>query len=210
MNPNKDKGAGAPDIFGWHNAFNTPGVETVFVVEGAFDALAIMETGATAVALNSTSNAGKLLKDLEAKPTAATLILCLDNDPAGRKATETLLEGLNRLNISCIKADICGTHKDPNEALTADRAAFEEAIEKAVIAAATRPDNTALYIDKLMAGEIEHFKQAQATKTGFSNLDEKTGGINAGLYVLAAITSLGKTTFALQMADQMAAAGREV
>ena len=200
---------GEPGIFYAHKAFKS-GAGNIFVTEGAFDALSIIEAGQTAIALNSTSNAEKLLKMLEEQPTAATLILCLDNDDAGKKAADKLQEGLRRLNISCTKANISGTHKDPNEALTADRAAFEAAIEKAITAAATRPDNTAAYLDNTMAGEIERFKQAQDRKTGFANLDEKAGGLNAGLYCLAAISSLGKTTLALQMADQLAAAGHEV
>ena len=61
-----------------------------------------------------------------------------------------------------------------------------------------------------MAGEIEKFKQGATRKTGFPNLDEKAGGVYPGLYVLGAISSLGKTTFIHQMADQMAAAGEDV
>lgn len=200
---------GEPGIFGRRIAFNS-GAENVFITEGAFDALAIMEAGGTAIALNSTTNADKLIKQLEQQPTQATLIICLDNDEAGKKTAERLKEGLRRLNISYITADICGTHKDPNEALTADRTAFKAAVLKAIASTAARPDNTAAYLDNLMAGEIDRFKQAQDRKTGFANLDEKAGGLNAGLYVLAAISSLGKTTLALQMADQIAAQGQEV
>lgn len=199
---------GTPAIMG--GAVMYSGAENVFVVEGAFDALSIIETGAAAIALNSTSNVDKLLDMLEQRPTAATLLLCLDDDPAGIKATERLKEGLNRLNISWVKADINCGQNDPNDALTADRAAFERAIEKAIAGTAARPDSTTAYLDDLMAGEIEKFKQARDRKTGFSNLDEKAGGLYSGLYVLAAISSLGKTTLALQMADQIAAAGHDV
>ena len=209
MNPNENKGAGKPGIFGMKKAFSS-GAEVIFVTEGAFDALSILEVGAAAVALNSASNAGKLIEALEQTPTKATLILCLDNDRAGRAAAEELRAGLQRLNISNTTANIAGAHKDPNEALTADRAAFEQAIKNAIRDTAARPDNTAAYLEKLMAGEIELFREAQNRMTGYANLDEKAGGLNAGLYVLAAISSLGKTTFALQMADQMAAAGQEV
>ena len=200
---------GEPDIFGGNRAFNS-GAADIFVTEGAFDALAIMEAGGMAIGLNSTSNAEKLLQQLEQQPTKATLILCLDNDEAGRKATDRLKEGLRRLNVSYVEANISGAYKDPNEALTADRAGFERAIAQAIASTAARPDNTAAYLDNLMAGEIDRFKQAQDRKTGFANLDEKAGGLNSGLYVLAAISSLGKTTLALQMADQIAAAGQEV
>ena len=201
---------GQPGIFGEYIAFNISGAENIFVCEGAFDALSIIEAGATAIALNSTSNADKLIEKLEKQPTKATLILCLDNDDAGKKTEERLKDGLRRLNISYVAANISGAHKDPNEALTADRAAFEAAIAKAIASTAARPDNTAAYLDNLMAWEIDRFKQAQNRKTGFANLDEKAGGLYAGLYVLAAISSLGKTTVALQMADQIAAAGHEV
>lgn len=199
---------GSPEIMGSPVLYSD--AKNVFVTEGAFDALSIIEAGQAAIALNSTSNADKLLKQLEAKPTTATLILCLDKDDAGIKTTAKLAEGLKRLNISYVRADICGGHKDPNEALQADRATFEQAIEKAIANTAAKPDNTLTYLDDLMAGEIEQFKQARDRKTGFSNLDEKAGALYSGLYVLAAISSLGKTTLALQMADQIAAAGHDV
>lgn len=199
---------GEPAIMG--SPVLNSGAENVFVVEGAFDALSIIEAGQPAIALNSTANVDKLLKQLEQQPTAATLILCLDNDDAGKKATARLGEGLNRLNISYVRADICGSAKDPNEALTTNRAAFEQAIAKAIAATAAKPDNTLAYLDSVMAGEIDAFKQGKDKTTGFANLDEKAGGLYSGLYVLAAISSLGKTTLALQMADQIAAAGQDV
>ena len=198
---------GRPAIFN-QRALYAQGVQEVFVTEGAFDALSIIEAGAAAIALNSTSNAETLLKELEQNRTGATLILCLDNDDAGRKAADTLKQGLQRLNISHIAADICGGYKDPNEHLTADKAAFVAAIERAQHMTAAKPDNTAYYIDQLMSGEIARFREVK--KTGFANLDEKAGGLNTGLYAIAAISSLGKTTFAAQMADQLAAAGHDV
>lgn len=184
--------------------------ETVFVTEGVFDALAIIETGAAAIALNSTSNADLLIKRLEKEPTKATLVLCLDNDKAGKEATETLKQGLGRLNISYISADICNGSKDPNEALTKDRAAFEKALQQVKARTAARPDSASAYIDNSMQGDIEKLKAAADRKTGFSKLDEKSGGLNPGLYVIAATSSLGKTTFSLQIADNLAAAGHDV
>ena len=58
---------------------------------------------------------------------------------------------------------------------------------------------------------IEKSKTNPAIPTGFSSLDALLdGGLYAGLYVLGAITSLGKTTFALQVADNIAASGHDV
>lgn len=71
-----------------------------------------------------------------------------------------------------------------------------------------KPDNVATYIDSMMGDEIERF--GVEVKTGFSGLDAEIGGLYAGLYVVGAISSLGKTTFCHQMADQIAAAGHDV
>lgn len=50
-----------------------------------------------------------------------------------------------------------------------------------------------------------------AIKTGFPQLDDfLDGGLYPGLYVLGAVSSLGKTTYALQLADQIAAGGTDV
>ena len=184
--------------------------QTVFITEGAFDALSIIEAGSAAVALNSTSNVPVLLKDLEEKPTTATLVLCCDNDDAGKKANGELREGLRRLNISFIMGNIYGGYKDPNEFLQIDREKFLEAVEDAERQAAARPDNVADYITQIMGDDIENFKTE--INTGFANLDapDKSGGLYAGLYTVAAISSLGKTTFCAQMADQIAAAGHDV
>lgn len=207
LNPAKEKGAAAPAVFNKRVLF-APDAQAVFITEGVFDALSIIEAGAPAIAINSTANADSLLKELEQNRPAATLILCLDNDGAGKQATATLSEGLQRLNIAFICADICGGYKDPNAAFIADKEAFIKAITQAQRATAARPDNTAYYIDRLMAGEIERFKRDK--KTGFARLDAKAGGLYPGLYILAAISSLGKTSFALQLADQLAAGGNDI
>jgi len=196
-----------PGIFNL-KALYAQGVQEVFVTEGAFDALSIIEAGATAIATNSAANAAKLIEQLERERTEATLILAFDNDEAGKKAAQTIRTGLQRLNISYVFANICGGRKDPNEALTTDRAAFIAAVEAAKRQAAARPDNISYYIDALMADEIAQFKRE--LRTGYPNLDKQSGGLYAGLYCIAAISSLGKTTFAAQMADQIAAAGNDV
>lgn len=50
-------------------------------------------------------------------------------------------------------------------------------------------------------------RRPQPIPTGWPALDDLIGGIAPGLYVLGAISGLGKSTFALQMAEQVAAAG---
>lgn len=187
-----------------------PDRRPVFIVEGEIDALSIMEAGAEAVALGSTSNTRKLLEHLRERPTESTLILCLDNDDAGKRAAQELADGLQALNIDYVTANVSGGHKDPNEALQSDRTAFFKAVEDAQHSASSKPDAVTDYINRLLSGEIDRFKQGANRRTGFSNLDALAGGIYPGLYVLGAISSLGKTTFIHQMGDQMAQAGEHV
>ena len=207
----KKMNEGSAEIFGLYRAMHSE-AENIFITEGAFDALSIIEAGQLAIALNSTSNADKLIKALEAEPKQATFIICLDSDPAGRKTSAKLQDGLRRLNISCIEADINGAYKDPNEHLTADRAGFEAAIERAIAATAARPDSAINYIENGgLVADIERRRAIGKKPTGFANLDAKIGGgLRPGLFLLGAISSLGKTTFCSQLADGVAAAGNEV
>ena len=70
--------------------------------------------------------------------------------------------------------------------------------------------NQTVYLDSgRYAGDLAAIARHRHDKTGFDAID----AVNAfypGLYVLGAASSLGKTSFALQLADQVAAAGRDV
>lgn len=61
---------------------------------------------------------------------------------------------------------------------------------------------------------LDGIKEAANTpviSTGFNNLDGiLDGGLYEGLYIIGAISSLGKTTLLLQIADQIASSGRDV
>lgn len=205
----KKMNVGAAELFNIGTVYGKE-PHSVFITEGVFDALSIIEAGGAAVALNSTANAHKLLSTLSdhQPPAGVIFILCLDNDEAGKRAAGVLADGLARMNCPFISANVCGGYKDPNEALTGDRGAFFEAVKRAQIIT-NRPDNVLNYIKQDMAGEIERFKVSKK-RTGFMNLDMEAGGLYPGLYVIAAISSLGKTTFSAQMADQLAAAGNDV
>ena len=66
------------------------------------------------------------------------------------------------------------------------------------------------YLRGQFSADREQFKGYKQRKTGFANIDQETGGLYPGLYVLGAQSALGKTTFAHQMADQLARAGDTV
>lgn len=201
--------AGVPiELFNLKALYNDA-ARPVFITEGAIDALSIIEAGGEAVALNSASNTRKLLEQISKQRTRSTLILCLDTDDAGKKAAASLADGLRELNIAYVTADICGGYKDPNEVLKADRMAFFDAV-KATERSTSKPDNTADYISKRMAADIQQFRKDAERKTGFKNLDGVAGGIYAGLYSVGGISSVGKTTFISQLVEQMAEQGQHV
>ena len=71
------------------------------------------------------------------------------------------------------------------------------------------PDNVEIYVREKLKVEMKRFQKSKDRKTGFRNLDEETS-LYPGLYVLGAISSLGKTTFMHQMADQLSERGESV
>lgn len=82
---------------------------------------------------------------------------------------------------------------------------YQESIKKQL------KDNTVNnYFENHMVPDLENFKLYKDRKTGFDNLDAVAGGLYPGLYVIGAISSLGKTTFIHQMADNLAIAGDHV
>lgn len=204
----KNPAGAASEIFNEKAIYGENG-KPVFITEGAIDALSIIETGRAAAALNSTSNVQKLLNKLEQKKTRSPLILCLDSDDAGKEATAKLEKGLREIGIQYIKAEISGRYKDPNEAYTQNKVGFFADVAQAE-RDACKPDNTTDYIYSVMPADINQIKAQANRKTGFANLDAEIGNIYNGLYVIGALSGGGKTTFAGQIADQMAAQGHHV
>ena len=203
--------------------------QPIFIVEGEIDAMSIIEVGGEAIGLGSLGNVSRLLTMLEQSRPLQPVIICLDNDDNQKaqenvaKALGKLREGLKRLNLPFFEEDIAKPYKDANEALQADRAAFTSAVEKAIHnAAATeeeRREEARAELEREAVSywlpnfikNIEESKTAAYIPTGFLAVDEVLdGGLYAGLYIVGAISSLGKTTFCLQIADQIAQAGNDV
>lgn len=196
--------------------------QPVFIVEGEFDALSIAEVGGQAVALGTTTNVKHLVAILKAEPPITkSLILALDNDDPGRKAANDLSGALKEIGVKHIIFNVSGKYKDANEALCKDKPLFLKAFQEAIKKAEEQPEeevelfdftkNTVTaYFEHDIIIDLEKFKKNGDRKTGFKNLDEQAGGLYPGLYVLGAISSLGKTTFIHQMADNLAEAGEHV
>ena len=206
---------GGSDIFNGR-AFIDDLDKPIFIVEGEIDALSIMEVGGVAVALGSTSNAKKLAGMVRDKQLERPLILALDNDSRGRK-TQAELEGLLQAQKTPYTVAVLteGTVKDPNEMLVKNKEAFTARVEDAIKNARddkekyleTSTDN---YIQDFLNG-IADSVNTPSISTGFPILDKcLDGGFYEGLYIVGAISSLGKTTLVTQIADQVASRGHDV
>lgn len=80
---------------------------------------------------------------------------------------------------------------------------------KTIETSVLKVSNMVDYITDRYINDIESKKTIR--KSGFQNLDTKfNGGFYPGLYVLGAVSSLGKTTFLLNIADNMAKNGEDV
>ena len=213
--------------------FNEKTLETgdiVYVVEGELDALSIIDAAGydSAVGLGSVSNVDFFLSVLDKTEHRPKLIIALDNDSAGEKARNELTAGFDERGIEYCVYDPCCGFKDPNEALINSSEAFRMAVIYGIehvddlIAKRINDDETVRkteYDDKFSAkvflrdfvDGISESVNTEVIPTGFEALDSMLdGGLYEGLYGIGAISSLGKTTFALQMADQIASQGHEV
>jgi replicative DNA helicase len=208
--------SGSVDIF---NFSIIPGNQKpVFVVEGVFDAMSLFEVGADAIALNSISNVNIFLEKLKQVKGLENniFIICLDNEKTipVLNALKALNRGLNSLGVQNIAGDITGRYKDANEALASDKQYFShlvnKEIERASVIKIAKKDSALNYIKSEMQSDIKEQIAASCNKTGFKQLDDCSGGLFPGLYVVAAISSLGKTTFTHQIADNLAATGKDV
>lgn len=198
------------------------GAEAVFVVESQLCAMSVEQCGGAAIAMGGCGER-RLLDLLQDKPTTATLVLALDNDAPGKESASKLAASLTAAGVSFIQANISGSMKDPNELLVADAGELRRNVEAAQVKAREQrkkaeEERLEAYSGESNSGFIDGFfeavarsKSTPAISTGFPSLDKLLdGGFFPGLYILGAITSLGKSTLALQVADNIAASGHDV
>lgn len=219
--------AGEEPIF--HRAALYQSEMPCFVCESPIDAISVMAAGEyPAIAVGGTGSR-KLLSAIDGKPPLCPLILCFDADDAGRKAASELGAELLKRAVSFCAAEFDlsvfpdGLRKDPNDFFRGNQKAF--AAQLAQIAESLRRSSEAVRNEQRssnesctgacrLAGFLDRIHGAaaqEAVPTGFADLDKQLdGGLFPGLYILGAVSSLGKTTFLLQAADQIAAGGTDV
>lgn len=194
-----------------------------FVVESQLCAISIEQQGGSAVALNGTGGVSQLLSLLDKEKPTAFLMLSLDNDAPGQQAEKELAAGLKERQIPFLPFNAAGEKKDPNELLQEDPEILtgfvqdaRELVEEMKKAETDREKE--LYRSQSTGASFSDFTKYLTENagrppipTGFDSLDKiLNGGLTAALYIMGAISSLGKTSWMLNIADNIAAAGRDV
>ena len=217
--------------------FNVPaltsGAETVFITEGQIDAMSLEQYEGAAIASTVPSI---VLKALEAAGDALTVkqfLIVPDNDKTetgeidpekGEKNAKKMHEALTAAGYEAYIYPLPPGYHDANNMAVKDSENFWEWIKQGGNFIEDQRRQALEQYKKTAAAErladldaaIQRNKTREAIKTGYPTLDNVLGdkgypgGLYPGLYFIGAISSLGKTTFSLQMADQIAATGQDV
>jgi len=208
-----------------------PGEEIIYITEGIIDALSIELTGEKAIALAGT--VPQRLFNALPKECLKTFVIATDPDRAGVSLKENIIKGLTERNLKYIEfpeyavlkpgadpdhADAYEV-KDINDLLLTDPLKLANCVD--IVRNIHQEEKEAEkreYQENRAGNQIEAFKKGiidrsntPAIRTTFPNLDHfLDGGFYEGLYILGAISSLGKTSFILQIADQIAKQGKDV
>ena len=216
---------GTPGIFNGAALYGP--AQNIIILEGAFDAMSIIEAGGQAIALNSANNGGKLIEQLKERPaTGKAFIIAFDSDsdPKTRErirtAAEDLRQSLEGLGYKAlINWTIAGEYKDANERLIDDLAGLIEAVQEAE-KEAEQPlfNGDKEETDTPRADQLAAFyaaiqgEQYKPIETGLKCFDNALGGgvMNGTICTIVAAPGIGKTTLCMQLAEMMAEKQRPV
>lgn len=217
----KTEEAGTEPIFNLNSLYTE---SPCFICESQLDAISIEQVGGKAIAIGGTTGYYKLLEQVKNKKPMAALVISLDNDGKGKETTQTLAKDLENLKVSCIVAKYSldsypeGFKKDCNEYLQSNPTQLkadvqrltDEAREAVICSDILKASKISNYLLHGFTDDLNAFRSSNDRATGFTYLDSQSGGLYNGFYVLGAISSLGKTTFVHQIADQLAEAGEHI
>ena len=198
----------------------------IFVVEGEIDAMSIISAGGAAVGIGSANNKNNFIDCCKAHKPKQPLFILFDKEDDEEKAKRIsklaadLKSNLKELEIDSLiipSLKFFGDYHDANDMLVKNRKQLERQIQAVYMKyqekreeqynKETRFSND---IDSFFA-EIMSGESLKCCPTHFPRLDKAlNGGLYEGLYLIGAISSLGKTAFTMQIADQIAQNGTDV
>lgn len=187
--PEKDK-AGPEPI--WNDtALYKKDTRPIFVVESPICAMSIMQYSGVAISICGKENKNKLVEFCKKIKPKAPLILSLDNDAPGQQANEELYQTLKEVDVKCVKFNVAGNYKDPNELLQKDPAKLCERIYQGNLQAkrVARGSDDLITAEDLYSIELEDLKWIVK------------GLIPEGLSILVAASKIGKSWLMMQLCN---------
>jgi len=199
-----------------------------FVTEGQLDALSLIQAGAkNVIASHYTNRLDSYLDGIDYNLKRAVIVA--DHDPEekrdektgltpGEKTARELTELFTRRNIESMVVYAPEEYKDANDILKDDQEKLSTLISGWIkdfqadvkITPSFREVNVSEYLTgSKFSEDIEYFKKYKNRKTGFENID-KYLTLYPGLACLTGSTSLGKTSFCVQLADQLVEKGETI
>lgn len=208
----------------------------IWVCEAIIDALSLEEINEDikAISLNSINNASQLVQEAKDNNFKGVFMLALDTDTNGIKASEDLKEDLDAIGIKSFifnsnydKYNVVSDdnteikNKDINEWLLSDKDKLKSSVTSLNDMLYTSLEQQAIktYKQENVLNYLDTFNEMIKDKennkplsTGIKALDEALEGgfYRKNLVILGAISSLGKTTLALQIGDNIARNGNDV
>lgn len=196
----------------------------LWIVEGVTDVLALEAVGSRGVALCGCEEGEKLADRLMAEEWAGDVLINLDRDEAGRRGARKIVARFKSTGDHAIRFMECNTAAEGDPARELPGWAHDTAD-----AFGRDPDGLREYVRRIegTARERRFLDVSKSLKlvspvdclcdisamtgaedpvsTGLKEIDRVlSGGLHRGLYVLGAISSLGKTTLLTQIAEAIA------
>lgn len=213
--------------------------DILFICEAWADALSLWELGYNSISVNSTNNYRKAIPYAKKETQYKAFVIAFDNDEPGEKASCHLTDDLRKENLNCIKFDykqMKQSLNDINDFFTGDKEELRKACDRMVLEANKKPietqndkegTNTHMEDKEALKEKFERFSsshylmnkfkddlkecQSQRVSTGYTQIDMAMGGgLSKGLYIVGAVSSLGKTTFILNMSIEIAKQNKHI
>lgn len=196
--------------------------EPIFILKDAADAVFVFAAGGLAISADDGKLNGDIIQAVKTEKIRPALIIAISGEDREESQADQLAISLRKTGAMVFHADLRGRFASIVERSDKDSEGLRAAIADAILA--TDPEviarrsaeeyrqkySAAAYMDEFNL-RLADMKNHPPISTGFRELDQAMdGGLTSGLYVIGAISSAGKTTYTLQIADAIAAGGHDV
>lgn len=184
----KSEDAGAEPLYN-AEALRMKDKTPVFIVESPLCAISIMQCGGMAISTCGTGGITKVITAVKKKAPRGALILSMDNDEPGQRASLELADKLKELKLKFITYNIAGNCKDPNELLQQNPEQLKSNIQSAIKEA-----------KKLTFSDYDTFTAKELQEMELPPVQYVVKGmLPHGLAILAAPSKAGKSWMMFQL-----------